>query len=280
MRDQFYHLHLISDATGETLRAVSRAASAQYAHSRMIEHVHPGVRSERQLSAILERIEDQPGIVLYTLVNADHSAKLEAACDDLHVPAYNVLLPVFDLFHTYLGSQQTRQVAAQHSLDAGYFRRLEALNYTMSHDDGQSLHSIEKDDIIILGISRTTKTPTSLYLAQRSLKVANIPIVSNLPIPITLEQARHPLIIGLVASPQQIMQVRQHRVLGLKSDQEGSDYLNRILINEEIAYTRRICQTHQWPLLDVTRKSIEETAAEIFKLYQRHRHHAEKPLPD
>ncbi|SNY90518.1 hypothetical protein SAMN04515647_0686 [Cohaesibacter sp. ES.047] len=280
MRDQFYHLHLISDATGETLRAVSRAASAQYAHARMIEHVHSGIRTERQISAILEQIETEPGIVLYTLVNADHATRLEESCAALHVPAYNILASVFDLFHSYLGSRQSHQVAAQHSLDANYFQRIEALNYTMYHDDGQALQSLETADVVILGISRTTKTPTSLYLAQRGLRVANIPIVSNFPIPNELEQARHPLVIGLVASPRKILEIRQHRLLGLPADQESSDYLNRMLINEEIAYTRRLCQIHQWPILDVTRKSIEETAAEIYSLYQDQRHKMERLRPE
>ena len=271
MRDQIFHLHMISDATGETLRAVSRAASAQYAHARPVEHVHSTVRNDPQLSRIIDQIEQQPGIVLYTLVNPGHAQRLETACQQMHVPVYNVLSPVFDLFKSYLGSSQTGQIGAQHSVNASYFQRIEAMNFTMSHDDGQSPHSIGEADVIILGISRTSKTPTSVYLAQRGLRVANIPIVPNIPLPTNLHEIKKPLIIGLIASPRHILQIRQHRDLGLTGDSKKSDYLDRTIINEEIAQTRRLCQHNQWPILDVTRKSIEETAAEIYNNYQKHR---------
>ena len=271
MRDQFFHLHMISDATGETLRAVGRAASAQYSHASAVEHTHSMVRSDLQLSRILEKIEAEPGVVLYTLVNPDHAQKLEAACQQLHIPVYNVLSPIFDLFKSYLGSDQTGQIGAQHSLNASYFQRIEAMNFAMVHDDGQSPHTIGEADIIILGISRTSKTPTSVYLAQRGLRVANVPIVPDIALPELLFALKKPLIISLIASPRHVLHIRQHRILGLPANSQESDYLNRSVINEEIAYTRRICQRNQWPLLDVTRKSIEETAAEIFKTYQKHR---------
>ncbi|PLW76254.1 pyruvate, water dikinase regulatory protein [Cohaesibacter celericrescens] len=270
MRDQFFHLHMISDATGDTLRAVGRAASAQYSHARVVEHIHSMVRNDQQLSDILEKIELEPGIVLYTLVNSDHAQKLETACQQLHIPVYNVLSPIFDLFQSYLGSSQTGQIGAQHSLDASYFQRIEAMNFTMLHDDGLSPHSIGEADVVILGISRTSKTPTSVYLAQRGLRVANIPIVPDIALPKALFALKKPFIICLIASSRHILQIRHHRILGLPANSQESDYLNRSVINEEIAYTRRICQRNQWPILDVTRKSIEETSAEILKSYQQH----------
>ena len=277
MRERTFHLHLVSDATGDTLRAVGRAASAQYAHSRAIEHVHSMIRDDIQLTHVLEKIEEEPGIILYTLVNSAHAQRLEAACQQMHLPVYNILSPVFDLFRSFLGSVQTGQIGAQHNLDTSYFQRIEAMNFTLAHDDGQAPHSIAEADIIILGISRTSKTPTSLFLAQRGLRVANIPIVPNIALPDNLFQLQKPLIIALVASQQQILQIRQHRILGLPSETEESDYLNRSIIKEEIVHTKQLCARYQWPLLDGTRKSIEEISAEIFKIYQRHRQiHEEK----
>lgn len=271
MRANYFHLHLVSDATGETLISVARAASAQYSNNQSIEHVHSLIRTDQQLDKIMEHIEREPGIVLYTLVNKDHGQKLEAFCNQLMVPVCNILSPVFDLFQSYLGSSQTRQAGAQHSLDKSYFNRIEAMNFTLAHDDGQSPDTIAQADIVLIGISRTSKTPTSVYLANRGLRVANIPIVPNLPLPAPLQDMEQPTIIGLIASPRHILQIRQNRILGFKNEGKQSDYLNRHLINEEIAHTKRLCQTYQWPILDVTRKSIEETAAEIFKNHQQHR---------
>ena len=270
MREQFFHLHLVSDATGETLMAVGRAASAQYANSQPIEHVHSLVRGDAQLERVMERIEKEPGIVLYTLVNPSHAERLEEFCRQLMVPVCNILHPVFTLFQTYLGSSQTGQVGAQHNLDSSYYNRIEAMNFTLSHDDGQGAETVHQADIILIGISRTSKTPTSVYLANRGLRVANIPIVPDLPLPVSIEKLKGRMVIGLIASPRHIVEIRQHRLLGLSKRDKDGDYLNRSMINEEIAHTRRLCQNQGWPILDVTRKSIEETAAEIFKNYQQH----------
>ncbi|SNZ19892.1 pyruvate, water dikinase regulatory protein [Cohaesibacter gelatinilyticus] len=271
MSGHFFHLHLVSDATGETLIAVARAAASQYSNTKPIEHVHPLIRTERQLEKILTRLEDEPGIVLYTLVNQDLSERLERYCQELHIPVCNILHPVFNIFQSYLGASQQGLAGAQHSLDSGYFKRIDAMNFTMAHDDGQSPQSVGEADIIIVGISRTSKTPTSVYLANRGLRVANIPLVPDIPLPAPIQTYTKPLVIGLIASPSRIMQIRQNRILGFDGEGRESDYLNRNRIGEEIAYTRTMCQRNQWPVLDVTRKSIEETAAEIYKYYQRHR---------
>ncbi|MCV6546724.1 MAG: kinase/pyrophosphorylase [Cohaesibacter sp.] len=271
MRGHFFHLHLVSDATGETLIAVARAAASQYSNSQPIEHVHPLIRNERQLDKILNRLEDEPGIVLYTLVNLDLAERLERHCQQLHIPVCNILNPVFNIFQSYLGASEQGLAGAQHSLDSGYFKRIDAMNFTMSHDDGQSPQSVGEADIVIVGISRTSKTPTSIYLANRGLRVANIPLVPDIPLPTPLHTYTKPMVIGLIASPSRIMQIRQNRILGFGNEGRESDYLNRNMIGEEIAYTRSMCQRNQWPILDVTRKSIEETAAEIYKYYQRHR---------
>lgn len=268
MRDQFFHLHLISDATGDTLLTVARAAVSQYATNQPIEHVHSLIRTDQQLERVLQKIETEPGIVLYTLINLDHAKRLESFCRDLHVPVSNILKPVFDLFQSYLGAFQLGLAGAQHNLDRDYFNRIEAMDFTLAHDDGQSPQTICDADIVILGISRTSKTPTSVYLANRGLRVANIPIIPALPLPVTIEQLKKPMVIGLIASPRHILQIRQNRILGLGNDGQQSDYLNRSVISEEIAHTRKLCLSNQWPIMDVTRKSIEETAAEIHKAFQ------------
>jgi regulator of PEP synthase PpsR (kinase-PPPase family) len=267
----FFHLHLVSDATGETLLAAGRAASAQYKHTRAIEHIYPLVRTEKQLIKVFEDIEEQPGIVLYTIVDQHLAAIVDKRCAELGLPCVSVLEPVLTVFQSYLGEPAGRRVGAQHVLDAEYFRRIEALNFTMEHDDGQLPADIEQADIVLIGISRTSKTPTSIYLANRGIKTANVPIVLGVPIPDSLVSAQKPLIVGLLASAERISQVRQNRLLGSTVGFEAQDYVDRATIAEELAYARQICSRHGWPMIDVTRRSIEETAAAIVALHSKTR---------
>ena len=261
----FFHLHLVSDATGETLLAAGRAAAAQYKDARAIEHIYPLIRTERQLAKVLEEIDREPGIVLYTMVDQALARSIDERCAAMGLPCVSVLEPVLTVFQSYLGTPAGRRVGAQHVLDADYFRRIDALNFTMEHDDGQLPEDAEDADVILVGISRTSKTPTSIYLANRGIKTANIPIVPGVAIPEAVVKARHPLIVGLVASAERISQVRQHRVLGSEDD-DFSAYTDRSSINEELTYARRICTRNGWPMIDVTRRSIEETAAAIVAL--------------
>ena len=186
----YFHLHLVSDATGETLTTIAKAAAVQYAQVRPIEHMHPLVRTPRQLKRVLQEIEQTPGIVLYTLVNKDLCAELEKRCKELKSPCLAVLQPIMQTFESYLGAPQTPTVAGQHVLDADYFKRIDAMNFTMAHDDGRLPDNLSDADIILLGISRTSKTPTSIYLAQRGYKTANLPIVPSLPMPESLTEPR------------------------------------------------------------------------------------------
>jgi [pyruvate, water dikinase]-phosphate phosphotransferase / [pyruvate, water dikinase] kinase len=259
----YFHLHLISDATGETLITVSRAAAAQYAKVSPVEHVHPLVRTQKQLDRVLEQIEETPGIVLYTLIEDDLVERLELKCRDLGLPCLSILGPVLHLFQAYLGAQSTHKVGAQHTLNAEYFRRIDALNYTMLHDDGQQIDDLEEADVVLVGVSRTSKTPTSIYLANRGVKTANVPFVPAVPLPPQLERLEHPLIVGLYATPERIVQIRQNRLLGLKAHRDDDQYIDRQAVTEEIAASRRLCARHNWPLIDVTRRSIEETAAAV-----------------
>ncbi|MFC7052487.1 pyruvate, water dikinase regulatory protein [Hansschlegelia quercus] len=272
-----FHVHLVSDSTGETLVAVARAAASQYAGISSVDHVHPLVRSARQLERVLKEIEAEPGIVLYTLVEETLIETLEARCRDLGCPCLSVLAPVFQLLRSYLGAEQANMPGAQHQLDAEYFRRIDALNYTMAHDDGQDSQGryLAEADVILLGVSRTSKTPTSIYLANRGVKTANIPLVPDLPPPHGLETLKGPLIVGLVASPERIVAIRHNRLLGLEGDKAGrlqeSNYVDPGSVASEIMASRRFCARHGWPTIDVTRRSIEETAAAIMAMLVEHR---------
>jgi len=262
----FFHLHLISDATGETLLAAGRAAAAQYKDARAIEHIYPLIRNERQLTKVMEEIDQEPGIVLYTVVDQALARRIDERCQAMGLPYVSVLEPVIAVFQSYLGTPAGRRVGAQHVLDADYFRRIDALNFTMMHDDGRLPDDIEEADVVLIGISRTSKTPTSIYLANRGIKTANVPIVPDVPIPPALIEAKRPLVVGLVATAERISQIRQNRILGAGGMGDVQAYVDRSSIAQELAYARQICTRHGWQMIDVTRRSIEETAAAIVAL--------------
>lgn len=261
----YFHLHLISDATGETLTTMAKAAAVQYSQVRPIEHVHPLVRTMKQLERVLKEVEHSPGIVLYTIVKRELIEEIERRCRELKVPSLHVLQPIMQVFESYLGAPQTPVVAGQHLVDADYFRRIDALNFTMAHDDGQLPQDLNTADIIILGISRTSKTPTSIYLAQRGYKTCNLPLVPSIELPDALTKSHRAFVVGLVASPERIAEIRRNRVHFL-GDRNLDDYVDRSQIANELAYTRRLCAKYGWPVIDVTRRSVEETAATIIRL--------------
>ena len=234
-----------------------------------IEHVYPLVRSSKQLDRVVTEIESAPGMVLYTLVDPELSGRLEETCRHVGCPHLSVLAPVHALLESYLGAASTARPGAQHMLNAEYFKRIDAMNFTLLHDDGQLPDDLDDADVILLGVSRTSKTPTSIYLANRGLKTANIPVVPNHALPAGLEQVRRALVVGLVASPERIVQIRQNRLLSLNAD-DDTLYVDRNAVAEEIAFSRRLCARHNWPIIDVTRRSIEETAAAIVDLHRDH----------
>ncbi len=270
-RESFFHLHMISDATGETLLTVARAAAAQYNAVRAVEHTYSMVRTPRQLDRVVREIEETPGIVLYTLIDRDLAAKLEAACKALGVPCVSVLDPVLVVFQSYLGAPTERRIGAQHVLDSEYFRRIEALNFTMMHDDGQLAENMDAADVVLVGVSRTSKTPTSIYLANRGVKTANVPVVPGIPLPPELDRASRPLIVALVASADRIIQLRENRILTLNAAGADFAYVDRASVASEIAFTRKLAAKHGWPVIDVTRRSIEETAAAILAMHRERR---------
>lgn len=272
-RGSFFHLHLVSDATGETLITVARAAAAQYENVTAVEHVYPLVRTQKQIERVLDEIETSPGIVLYTLLDPALTGRLEDKCRELSIPSLFVLGPVLSLLKSYLGAETTSRIGAQHMLNADYFKRIDALNYTMLHDDGQHLDNLEEADIVLTGVSRTSKTPTSIYLANRGVKTANVPLIAGIPVPAQLERLERPLVIGLFATPERIVQIRQNRLLSLRAS-EDDPYVDRQAVSEEIAFSRRLCARHNWPSIDVTRRSIEETAAAAMALLAERRRHS------
>lgn len=261
----YFHLHLVSDSTGETLTTIAKAASVQYALVRPIEHVHPLVRTARQMKRVLQEIEQAPGIVLYTITNHQLSEELERRCAELKIPCLAVLQPIMQVLESYLGAPRTPTVAGQHVLDADYFRRIDALNFTMAHDDGHLPDDLNDADIIVLGISRTSKTPTAIYLAQRGYKTANVPLVPSIALPEKLTKPHRAFVVCLIASPDRIAEVRRHRAMML-GDRNLGDYVDRDRISAEIAYSRKVCAQHGWPIIDVTRRSVEESAAQILNL--------------
>jgi regulator of PEP synthase PpsR (kinase-PPPase family) len=263
----YFHLHLVSDSTGETLITVARAVAAQYANVTPVEHVYPLVRSQKQLERALAEIEEAPGIVLFTLLEKDLVGRLEAKCQEINVPSLSIIGPVMQLFQAYLGSATTGRVGAQHTLNAEYFKRIDALNYTMMHDDGQHVEGLEEADVVLVGVSRTSKTPTSIYLANRGIRTANVPLVPGIPIPHQLETLKKPLVVSLHATPERLIQVRQNRLLSMGAGAGNDDYIDRQSVTDEVTFARRLSVKFNWQLLDVTRRSIEETAAAVMKLF-------------
>ncbi|HZO44523.1 MAG TPA: pyruvate, water dikinase regulatory protein [Xanthobacteraceae bacterium] len=262
----YFHLHLVSDATGETLTTVARAATAQYTKVLPVEHVYPLVRTQKQLDRVIAEIEESPGIVLYTLLEENLVERLENHCREAGLPCLSILGPVLQLLRAYLGTETAHRVGAQHTLNADYFKRIDALNYTMLHDDGQHIEDLEEADVVLVGVSRTSKTPTSIYLANRGVKTGNVPLVPGVAVSNQVEQLSRPLVVGLYASPERIVQIRQNRLLGLKAHHDDDQYIDRKAVAEEVALSRRLCAKHNWPIIDVTRRSIEETAAAVLKL--------------
>ena len=259
-----FHIHMVSDSTGETLMEVMRASVAQFEGTHPLEHLYALVRSTRRMERVFEEIQAYPGVVMYTIVNTDLRRELETRCAEIGVPAIAVLDPMLATLSAYLERPVASRAGAQRSLDAEYFRRIDALNYTMAHDDGQG-DDYEAADIVLLGVSRTSKTPTSVYLAHRGYRAANIPLVKDVPLPEAIYHLRHPLVVGLTASPERIVQIRRNRLLSLNEDRD-TDYIDDFAVRDEILYAKRLFAKYKWPTIDVTRRSIEETAAKIINL--------------
>jgi regulator of PEP synthase PpsR (kinase-PPPase family) len=266
------NLHLVSDATGETLNSIARATTAQFEHVDIIYHRWSLIRTRFQLHRVLEGIETEPGPVLSTLVDKALRADLELTCGRLQVPLVNVLDPVMNLLAEHLGEQAAARPGKQYVLNADYFRRIDAMHYVLAHDDGQAQPGIAEADVVLVGVSRSSKTPTCFYLANRGIKAANVPLVPNLPEPEMLEAVHCP-VIGLTLDAEALIEIRRHRLrlIGAGNNtgivrQSGTEYVDDEAVKAELLWARRLCNRHGWPVIDVTRRSIEETAATVLQL--------------
>lgn len=264
------HLHLLSDSTGETLENIAKAALAQFADVEVVRHFWPMVRSEQHLDRIMIEVADNPGLVLFTLVNENLREKLEKRCRLLDLPAVAALDTVTHALSSVLGQKARARPGSQHIMDAAYFARVEAIHYTIAHDDGINWEDWEEADIVLAGVSRTSKTPTSIYLANRGFKTANIPIVPQSPPPALLFRLSRPLVVGLTTNPDRLIQVRRNRLLAMNESHE-TDYIDDEAVQAEVRYARRMFADQDWPVIDVTRRSIEETAAAVIALHREYR---------
>jgi regulator of PEP synthase PpsR (kinase-PPPase family) len=261
----YFHIHLVSDSTGETLNALARAVCARFENVLPIEHIYALVRSPRQLERALADIEEAPGVVLHTIVDDKLRAALEEGCRQLDMPCIPALDPLVSALSRYLGAAITRRVGVQHALDTDYFNRMDALNYAIGHDDGQGGQDLEQADVVLVGVSRTSKTPTCIYLAHRGVRAANVPMVPNRALPEALFNLKKALVVGLTLSPDRLVQIRRNRLLNLNEKRE-STYIDTDAVRDEIVQARRLFERHGWPVIDVTRRSVEETAAAVLNI--------------
>jgi regulator of PEP synthase PpsR (kinase-PPPase family) len=280
------HLHLVSDATGETLNAIARATTVQFDECRdqdqLVYHRWSLIRSRFQLHRVIDGIEAEPGPVLSTLLEAGMRSELETAALRLHLPVVHVLDPVIAMLQGTLGKKASARPGKQYVMDAAYFKRIDAMHYIMAHDDGQAPAGIAEADVVLVGVSRSSKTPTSFYLANRGIKAANIPLVPNTPLPAWLDNPHCP-VIGLTLEPQALIEIRRHRLRLIGGGngpvrQDRTEYVDPDAVKAELLWARRLCSASGWPVIDVTRRSIEETAATVLQLMEAwHNRRAQAP---
>jgi len=260
------HIHLISDSSGETVSAVARACLAQFEGVTAVHHDWWLVRTQGQVERVIQGIGENPGIVFYTVVDQFARASLEEACRHLAVPCVSILDPFLPMMANHLQMEVKARPGRQFLLDAEYFARIEAMQFTLAHDDGQVLSDLDKADIVLVGVSRTSKTPTSMYLANRGFKCANYPLVGGLPVPEEIVVVKGPLVVGLTGDPKRLVEIRRSRLKMIQGEVE-TDYVQLDKIEEEVRWARRLFVRYGWPVVDVTRKSIEEAAAAIMQIY-------------
>jgi regulator of PEP synthase PpsR (kinase-PPPase family) len=267
----YFHVHLVSDSTGETLNAMAKAVVARFDGVIPIEHIYALVRSDRQMDRVLDEIAAAPGVVLHTLVDRELRGQLEEGCRRLDMPQIAALDPLETVLSRYLGAALAPRVGAQHALSTEYFDRIAALDFAMAHDDGQgATEQLEAADVVLCGVSRTSKTPTCIYLAHRGIRAANVPLVPGQEDGERLTRLKNPLVIGLTVSPDRLVQIRRNRLDGLNAN-HASAYIDHDAVREETVKARRAFERRGWPVIDVTRRSVEETAAAIINVLSERR---------
>ena len=267
----YFHVHLVSDSTGETLNAMAKAVTARFDGVIPIEHIYALVRSDKQMERVLEEMAAAPGVVLHTIVDRDLREQLEEGCRRLDMPQIGALDPLVGALSRYLGAALSTRVGAQHALDHDYFERIAALDFAMAHDDGQgATQDLEAADVVLCGVSRTSKTPTCIYLAHRGIRAANVPLVPGQEDGERLTALKNPLVVGLTVSPDRLVQIRRNRLDGLNASR-ASSYVDHDAVRDETVKARRAFERRGWPVIDVTRRSVEETAAAIINLLSERR---------
>ena len=263
-----HQVYLISDSTGETLDRIFMALKAQFSNFNYELNQFSFTRTENQISTILKdaKNKDSP-IILYTVVNSKLAKFLSEEANKKQIPCFGVLGDLILNFSKILNQKATHQPSGQHVLDEDYYKRIEAIQFTMNHDDGNNTENILESDIILIGVSRTSKTPTSIYLANKGLKTSNIPLVNDMSIPKQVIKSSTICIIGLTTEAERLYDIRRNRLNSLKEN-EASDYTSLEKIRDEIDQSRKIFKQNKWPIIDVTRKSVEETAASIIKIFE------------
>jgi regulator of PEP synthase PpsR (kinase-PPPase family) len=265
-----YHLHLVSDATGETIHSVARACLSQFDSVEPEEHHWSLVRTVGQIEKVLASIAENRGAVMFTIVDDEIRHRLQDGCRTLQLPCIPVLDPVIATLANFFGVESKGEAGLQHVLNAEYFERIDAMTYAMANDDGQSTWNLASADVILVGVSRTSKTPTCMYLANRGIKAANVPIVPNVPLPPELfdvAKSETQLTVGLTNSPERLIHLRRNRLRSLAQEDE-TDYVKLETVRKEVASARRVFNENKWPVIDVTRRSIEETAAAVMQLLE------------
>lgn len=262
------HLHLVSDSTGETIHSVTRACLAQFDDGQIVEHLWPMARTARAMEQVLEDVKSNPGLVVFTLVDEGLRDQLLIGCRKLGAPCVSVLDPIMAALGDYLGVQPGHRPGRQHAMDADYFKRIEAMDWVLAHDDGQGIEGIDGSDVLLIGVSRTSKTPTCLYLGNRGFRAANIPFVPNIPLPSQLydiEPGCGPLIVALTNNPKRLVEIRQSRLASLNQDNQTA-YVDPEQVKAETIAAKRLYLKMKWPIIDVSRRSIEETASAILQI--------------
>jgi regulator of PEP synthase PpsR (kinase-PPPase family) len=262
--NETHHIHLVSDATGETINNIARACMVQFEKVTVQQHVWSLIRTPRQMDLVTEGIRQWPGMVLYTFVDEDLRQKLHEFCRTQSIPNISVLDPILTAMAAYFGVTSASEPGRQHVLDADYFARIEAMDYALAQDDGHGAAKLADADVLVLGVSRTSKTPTCIYLANRGIRAANIPIIPGHPLP-DLSSLSKPLVIGLTKDPDSLVEIRRNR-LKLLNENEETSYVDPEGVRAEVQEARRFFSRIGCPVIDVTRRSIEETAAEIMTL--------------
>lgn len=260
------HIYLVSDSTGETVLSVARSSLAHFDGLRVEEHLWSLVRTKGQIDRLAKALEKDHGIVMFTMVNEELKEYLSEVCSKLYVLAIPVLAEVVMSLSSYLEVQVTDQPGRQHTMNEEYFKRMNAINYSLSHDDGQIDCDLNDADIVLIGPSRTSKSPTSVYLAYRGYKTANIPYVLGQKLPESLKKLENSLVVGLTINLERLIEIRKNRLVNI-NDISNHSYVDHDSVYQELAEVKKIYKQNHWPIIDVTRKSVEEVAANIITIY-------------